>query len=1412
MRNLLKQRHIFGVLVTLVLAFSVQGVADALDEFKMIDSTEDLSTVSLGDKITLSFRVTLSDPDVREAFTVRVNGGGLNFQVGDSTVTSYTFREDDDDLSDDDNGDFSESEVGSDGDLSFTFSVQTHGRISISVTEVSTGVPTSERVAAITRVFYSVQIRVPETASIRLAGLTNGIKTGYFGVGPELVYNGDSSHYAVTYTIVPEVDAYIQDGSDTDRYETYMSGTRTSTAARLYLDTRTTSATVTAQVEGARSEHASVGVYVYNFPSLEEPVEVDPAASNGTAAPGQEITAAFTATVNDGADSVVGIPGVPVKFEVKDKTIGGGRLLPGSATIVDSRNRIVTDPKPGKTLYVRTNNSGEAAIGYEVGSVGREQIVTVSAVGDTQEVKAITNVPPHREISVHTNRKQPGAANRYDLIALVEDDGEPAPEGIEVSFNTVRGELTNTPKTGSADARKGRTVKDTTNADGQARVIYDAGDQTGFWEVVATVPATGTDVDTTAVRKIEVTFNSSGRVVQPQEQDQQQQGTGSNVLVLSQDSIRGFAGDEIALRATARDPDGRVVSNVDVTFALSETTTGSVSPTSATTNTSGVASTTITLPDDDAVITATATGYGSDSADITITARPSDLEAVSGNNQTGAPGSALSEPFVLRFVNSDDEPVSGALVSFSVESGGGSLSASSDTTDADGNAETTLTLGTSGTRNTVRASVDSDDYPGVSSITFTADAFLPAEAIIPANGDELTGQAGEALDEDLTVQVVDRDDNGVSGILVRFRITEGRGSLSRNSARTDSDGFAEIGFTPRSDGEIVVEAYGTDLQSAFFTIITGEPPDAIVQVSGNNQTGKPGSRLANPFVVEVIDANDDPVSGVTVNFAVTKGGGSVSPETATTNASGRASTRLTLGDAPGDNTVAARVTGLTAVTFKATSGSEVLVNAAQRAPMYWVSRADGKLHRLVGAEIENLAPNLTGVTDVAVDTENGLLYFSVQTGENRGAIRRANLNGRSVQTLKTLTAVPNSVAIDSAGGMVYWTNSRGRIQSLATEGSAKITNLAQSLPDPTAITLSNGFLYWGESLGRIRRINLDGNRSNIQNVATGLGEPLSISIAKGKVYWVERAAGGSGSLNRAGLDGSNPQQLKTFASGVPTSLAVDGSDNKIYWTKGAGKIQRSNLAGKFVRDIASGLVNPSSIALNVETVSPPVAQQQGQQGQQEQQETTPEADTSKYDVNGDGAVNNLDVTLVAVSLGSSNAAYDVNGDGEVDANDLREIIANTDEDAAAPALDMDIQALEIDFDQVQEQIELVLASDEMSISTRRTLMYLQHLLATARPSETALLANYPNPFNPETWIPYHLADTTAVRINIYDARGTLVRMLDLGHQTAGYYTSRSRAAYWDGRNALGERVASGIYFYQLETDKASPLRKMVILK
>ena len=98
------------------------------------------------------------------------------------------------------------------------------------------------------------------------------------------------------------------------------------------------------------------------------------------------------------------------------------------------------------------------------------------------------------------------------------------------------------------------------------------------------------------------------------------------------------------------------------------------------------------------------------------------------------------------------------------------------------------------------------------------------------------------------------------------------------------------------------------------------------------------------------------------------------------------------------------------------------------------------------------------------------------------------------------------------------------------------------------------------------------------------------------------------------------------------------------------------------------------------------------------------------------------------------------------------------------------------------------------------------------PAETALLPNYPNPFNPETWIPYHLSEPADVTLRIYAADGKLIRTMTLGHRPAGMYETKARAAYWDGRNAIGERVASGLYFYTLTAGDFAATGKMLIVK
>ena len=124
----------------------------------------------------------------------------------------------------------------------------------------------------------------------------------------------------------------------------------------------------------------------------------------------------------------------------------------------------------------------------------------------------------------------------------------------------------------------------------------------------------------------------------------------------------------------------------------------------------------------------------------------------------------------------------------------------------------------------------------------------------------------------------------------------------------------------------------------------------------------------------------------------------------------------------------------------------------------------------------------------------------------------------------------------------------------------------------------------------------------------------------------------------------------------------------------------------------------------------------------------------------------------------------------------------------------------------------VQASIPDGFSYARGIQMLEHLAQMLVPKTTALLANYPNPFNPETWIPYQLAQPSEVTVHIYAADGSRVRTLALGYQDAGLYKNRSQAAYWDGRNEFGETVASGLYFYTLTAGEFSATRRMLILK
>ena len=205
---------------------------------------------------------------------------------------------------------------------------------------------------------------------------------------------------------------------------------------------------------------------------------------------------------------------------------------------------------------------------------------------------------------------------------------------------------------------------------------------------------------------------------------------------------------------------------------------------------------------------------------------------------------------------------------------------------------------------------------------------------------------------------------------------------------------------------------------------------------------------------------------------------------------------------------------------------------------------------------------------------------------------------------------------------------------------------------------------------------------------------------------------------------------------------------------------------------------------------------------------------NRLDANKDGQVNIKDLIAVATDYGrTGDRSTDVNNDNRVDIKDLTAVAKAVNPNFAAPTLAQEATTLPFTAEQVQQWIQDAKKQgvDAEGIATLEQLLQAV-LQQAAPPQETVLLANYPNPFNPETWIPYQLAKSAEVTVSIHAVDGTLIRTLALGQLPAGVYEDKDRAAYWNGKNEQGESVASGVYFYTLKAGDFSATKKMLIQK
>ncbi len=211
----------------------------------------------------------------------------------------------------------------------------------------------------------------------------------------------------------------------------------------------------------------------------------------------------------------------------------------------------------------------------------------------------------------------------------------------------------------------------------------------------------------------------------------------------------------------------------------------------------------------------------------------------------------------------------------------------------------------------------------------------------------------------------------------------------------------------------------------------------------------------------------------------------------------------------------------------------------------------------------------------------------------------------------------------------------------------------------------------------------------------------------------------------------------------------------------------------------------------------------------------PEFEILAGDVNSDGIVNILDLVTTAASFGKTGVvlAEDINCDGSVNILDL--VIVSTNLGQSAVLTSFIATQTELTSNQ---QRHITSAIDKLSSNLNRssaeemTLSILKSILPERLPTYTRLLANYPNPFNPETWIPFRLAKDSTVVVKIYDMTGKQIKLIELGQIPAGNYVEPNRAILWDGRADSGELVVSGTYFYQIEVEGYTETRKMVIIK
>ena len=628
----------------------------------------------------------------------------------------------------------------------------------------------------------------------------------------------------------------------------------------------------------------------------------------------------------------------------------------------------------------------------------------------------------------------------------------------------------------------------------------------------------------------------------------------------------------------------------------------------------------------------------------------------------------------------------------------------------------------------------------------------------------------------------------------------------------------------------------------------------LSKVSGDNQAGLSGAVLVNPFVIEVRDESGSALEGILVAFTVTAGNGTLSVTRTTTDKNGAAQSTLTLGQNPGTNVVSVSAAGIEgAVTFSAVVETAVdIPDPNLRAAIETdLGKAEGD--SITPSEIATLTrleaseagiSNLTGLehaTNLTVLKFDNNSISDISALANLTNLIALHLWRNSVSDLSPLAGLTKLTGLYLGGSSAsdlsplagltnlesLFLDSNGISNLSALAGLTKLTRLAvnnNSVSDLSPLVgLTN--LSWM----RLASNNISDLSPLVTNMGLGSGDeldlrgnPLSyLSIhthiptlqSRGVTVEFDDQAhpallkiSGDNQKGAAFAPLPNPFVVEaqdangSALAGVSVTFAVTAGggtlSTTITRTDENGRAQSTltlgpNLGTNTVEVSAAGIESTVTFHAISDTESPPIT----------------------ADVNNDGSVNILDLILIASELGNAgtNLAVDVNRDGVVSILDLVLAAGMFEEAAAAPPAQPQVPEA-LTAVEVQGWLTDARALQVRDPIMKRGFLVLEQLLISLTPRETELLPNYPNPFNPETWIPYRLAEDAFVTLIIYDLSGRLVRTLEVGHRIASVYENRSKAIYWDGRNEVGEQVASGVYFYNLSTRNYSATRKMLVVK